>query len=155
VSARRRFARPALALLLAAMALGACGGSTSTTTVVTVPASPTTGPSHDQSSPVKLTLVSPKNDEVVSGSSVHVTLTISGGTIDAGYSKNISPTVGHIHLYLNSELVAMSYATGTDLPVDPGAEYSLYAEWVASDHGSFTPRDITPKIYFTVATTST
>lgn len=150
MSARRRFARRALTPLLVATALGACG-STASTTVVTVPATPTTGPLHTESSPVKITLVSPKNDEVVSGSSVHVTLTVSGGTIDSGYSKKVSPTVGHIHLYMNSELTAMAYATSTDIPVDPGAEYSLYAEWVASDHGSFTPRDITPKIYFQVS----
>jgi hypothetical protein len=66
----------------------------------------------------------------------------------------VSPTVGHIHLYLNSQLVSMAYATETELPVDPGAVYSLYAEWVAEDHGSFTPRDMTPKIYFSAASSA-
>ena len=156
MSARRRVARRALTLLLVSVALGGCGGAATSTTVVLTPgASPTVGPTHAERSPVKLTILSPMNDEVITGSTAHVTITLTGGTIEPTFSTNVSPTVGHIHLYMNSELVAMAYATATDLPVDPGAEYSLYAEWVAADHGSFTPRDVTPKIYFAVAPATT
>ena len=152
MSARHRVARCALTLLLATIVLGGCGMAPTTTTVALTPGpSPTIGPTHAQASPVKLTLLSPMNDEVIAGSTAHVTIAVTGGTITSTYSKNVSPTVGHIHLYMNSELVAMAYATSTDISVDPGAEYSLYAEWVAADHGSFTPRDITPKIYFVVS----
>lgn len=156
MSARRRVARRALTLLLASIALSGCGAPAASTTVVFTPgASPTVGPTHAESSPVKIAIVSPKNDEVIVGSTAHITITVSGGTIVPTFSTNVSPTVGHIHLYMNSELVAMSYATATDIPVDPGAEYSLYAEWVAADHGSFTPRDVTPKIYFAAAPSTT
>jgi hypothetical protein len=117
-------------------------------------ASPTIGPTHNEASPVKLTLLSPLSDEIVTGSTVHVKVSVSGGTITQAYSTHVSPTVGHIHLYLNSQLVSMAYATETELPVDPGAVYSLYAEWVAEDHGSFTPRDMTPKIYFSAASSA-
>lgn len=150
MSARRRIARRPLALLLVPLTLGACG-SAATAVTPSATASPTVGPTHGQASPVKLTLVSPKSDEIIVGSTAHIALTMTGGTITPAYSSNVSPVVGHIHLYLNGELVSMSYQTQTDLPVDPGATYSLYAEWVASDHGSFTPRDLTPKIYFSVA----
>lgn len=156
MSARRRVARRALTLLLACIALSGCGSATTSTTVVLTPgASPTVGPTHAEPSPVKITILSPKNDEVIVGSTAHVTITVTGGTIDPTFSTNVSPTLGHIHLYMNSELVAMSYATATDISVDPGAEYSLYAEWVAADHGSFTPRDITPRIYFAVSPSTT
>lgn len=156
MSARRRFARRALTLLLASVALSGCGSPASSTTVVLTPgASPTVGPKHAESSPVKITIVSPKNDEVIEGSTAHITITVTGGTLTPTFSSDVSPTVGHIHLYMNSELVAMSYATSTDISVDPGAEYSLYAEWVAADHGSFTPRDITPRIYFAVSPSAT
>ena len=152
MSAWRRGARRALTLLLASIALSGCGGAaTSTTVVFTAGASPTIGPTHAEPSPVRITIVSPMNDEVIVGSTAHVTVRVTGGTIEPTFSTNVSPTVGHIHLYMNSELTAMSYATETDISVAPGAEYSLYAEWVAADHGSFTPRDITPRIYFSVA----
>ena len=155
VPASRRNARRALALLMCSVAMCACGSagaasSTSTSFSLSVLPSPTVGPTHAEPSPVKLTLASPLNDEFVSGTTVHVTVTVAGGTITSGYSQHVSPTVGHIHLYMNSQLVSMAYATSTDLPIEAGAEYSLYAEWVAEDHGSFTPRDVTPKIYFTV-----
>lgn len=135
--------------------MGACGStgtgaSTTTSTSLTVLPSPTVGPTHAVSSPVKLALTSPLNDEILAGTTVHVTVTVAGGTITSQYSQHVSPTVGHIHLYMNSQLVSMAYATSTDLPIEAGAEYSLYAEWVAEDHGSFTPRVVTPKIYFTV-----
>ena len=156
MSARRRVARRALTLLLVSIALSGCGSSATSTTVVLTPgATPTVGLIHAEPSPVKITIVSPKNDEVIVGSTAHVTIAVTGGTIVPTFSTSVSPTVGHIHLYMNSELVAMSYATATDISVDPGAEYSLYAEWVAADHGSFTPRDVTPKIYFAVSPTTT
>ena len=153
--ASRRNARRALALLVCGIAMSACGstgsGSSATTSFsLTVLPSPTAGPTHAEPSPVKLTLASPLNDEIISGTTVHVTVTVTGGTITSQYSQHVSATVGHIHLYMNSQLVSMAYATSTDLPIEAGAEYSLYAEWVAEDHGSFTPRDVTPKIYFTV-----
>lgn len=102
-------------------------------------------------SPAKIAIVSPASNEVISGSTVHVAVTVSGGTISQASTGGISPTVGHLHLYLDGQLASMSYATSTDLPVDPGSVNSLYAEWVASDHLSFTPRDVTPKIYFAVS----
>lgn len=152
--AHRRNARRALTLLLTLVAMSGCGAMATTSGPSSSP-SPTVGPRHDETSPVKITLVSPASDEIVLGSTVHVKISVSGGTITPAYSTHVSPTVGHVHLYLNNQLVSMAYATETDLPVDPGAVYSLYAEWVAEDHGSFTPRDMTPKIYFSAASSAT
>ena len=100
---------------------------------------------------MQITLVSPTSGEVVHGSSVHVVVAITGGTVTPVYSTHISPTIGHVHLYLNSQLVYMSYTLQQDLPVNPGAEYAMYAEWVASDHFPFSPRDVTTKVYFSVS----
>ena len=102
-------------------------------------------------SPVKITLLSPTNGEVVHGNMVNVVVAISGGTVIAVYSTHISPTVGHVHLYMNNQLVYMSYTLHQALPVNPGVLYSMYAEWVASDQFPFSPRDVTPTIYFKVA----
>lgn len=151
MSARRRVCRP-LALALGIVALTACGSTThAVTPSVSGSATATRGPVHAVASPVKVALLSPKNDEVITASTVHVAVSLSGGTITPEYSTHVSPTVGHLHLYMNGELVSMNYSTDTDLLVDRGTEYSLYVEWVASDHGSFTPRDVTPKIFFAVS----
>jgi hypothetical protein len=98
-----------------------------------------------------MTLVSPTNHEVVHGQTLGVVVAVSGGTVEQNYSTNISPTRGHVHLFLNSQLVYMSYTLHQDLTVHPGLTYAMYIEWVASDHLPFSPRDVTQPIFFTVA----
>ena len=141
--------RPWIVLALCVMVLSACGGSSASTSTPIAGYTPST--LTRPTSPVQITLVSPTSGEVVHGSSVHVVVAITGGTVTPVYSTHISPTVGHVHLYLNSQLVYMSYTLQQDLPVNPGAEYAMYAEWVASDHFPFSPRDVTTKVYFSVA----
>lgn len=135
--------------MLVAVLLTACGGAAQATPLSTPTLTPAT--LNRPASPVKVTLVSPTNGEVVHGSTVHVVVRISGGTVTPTYSTHISPTVGHVHLYMNNQLVYMSYTLHQDLPVIPGAEYAMYAEWVAADHFPFHPRDITATVFFTVA----
>jgi hypothetical protein len=132
-------------VVLAAVVVTACGSATPAATPTLTPAT-----QNRPTSPVTITLVSPTNSELVHGSSVHVVVTVSGGTVTRVYSTNISPTVGHVHLYLNNRLVYMSYTLHQDLPVNPGVLYAMYAEWVAADHFPFSPRDVTPTIYFRV-----
>ncbi|MBV8195592.1 MAG: hypothetical protein JOY80_08695 [Candidatus Dormibacteraeota bacterium] len=136
-------------LLSAAAVLTACGAAAATSPAATPTLTPAT--QNRPPSPVRVTLVSPTNGEVVHGSVVHVVVSISGGTVTKAYSTNISPTVGHVHLYMNNQLVYMTYTLHQDMPVNPGVEYTMYAEWVAADHFPFSPRDVTPRVFFTVA----
>lgn len=141
--------RPWIVCTLATVVLSACGGATASTSTPIAGYTPAT--LSRPASAVQITLVAPTSGQVVRGSSVHVVVSITGGTVTPVYSTHISPTVGHVHLYLNSQLVYMSYTLQQDLPVNPGAEYAMYAEWVASDHFPFSPRDVTSKVYFSVA----
>ena len=135
-------------LLLATALLAACGGGSSTP-APTPSLTPAT--QNRPSSPVKVTVDEPANGAVVHGTSVHIVVSVNGGMVTPAYSTNISPTVGHVHLYMNGQLVYMSYTLHQDLPVNPGVEYTMYAEWVAADHFPYSPRDVTPTIFFTVA----
>jgi hypothetical protein len=104
---------------------------------------------------VKIALLSPANGSTVHGTSVLVRVSVTGGevttvTLPVG-SKDITPTKGHVHLYLNNQLIYMSYTLQQAISVQPGVEYAMYAEFVAQDHFPFTPRDVTPTIFFTVA----
>jgi hypothetical protein len=118
-----------LTLAFVILAVAACGGSGTATTA------PSTGPSlvaptpagSRPSSPAVLTFVSPT----------------------ANQTTNISPTTGHVHLYVDNALVSMNYQLSQDLPVHPGT-YVMYAEFVAADHAPFDPRIKTPVIIFTV-----
>jgi hypothetical protein len=106
------------------------GGSTSAAT------------SSRPASPAKLTIVSPTDGEQIHGSTVHVAVELTGAKIVQATSTNIVPTEGHLHVYLDGEIVAMNFGLTDDVPnVTPGP-HVLQAEFVASDHLPFDPRVI-------------
>ena len=85
------------------------------------------------------------------GTSVLVRVSVTGGEVTPTASGDVTPTKGHVHLYLNNQLIYMVYTLEESVSVKPGVEYSMYAEFVAQDHFPFSPRDVTPTIFFTVA----
>jgi len=134
----------------------ACSSSTGDPTASGTPAptpypTPVGGVGHRPSSPVKITLVSPTNGEVIHGTTVLVKVSVVGGVVTQILSSIVSPTKGHVHLYLNNQLIFMSYTLSQEITVKPGLEYSMYVEYVAQDHYHFSPPDVSPTIYFTVA----
>jgi hypothetical protein len=149
--------RPLLVLLTAViLGLTACASATadggpSGTQQPTPYPTPPGGLGHRPSTPVTITLISPTSGVVVHGTSVVVTVSISGGTVTAALGGDADPTKGHVHLYLNNQLIYMAYTLTQKVTVQPGLEYSMYAEFVAQDHYPFAPRDVTPTIFFTVA----
>ena len=96
-----------------------------------------------------LAFVSPRRGEVIHGdpATVSVHLDLVGGKIVTTSSLHVVPNEGHIHLYLDGSLLAM---TGVDasIIVLPG-DHTLTAEFVAVDHGSFRP-PVTASVSFTV-----
>jgi hypothetical protein len=148
--------RPLLVLLTAMLvSITGCASASaadpSGTPAPTPYPTPVGGLGHRPSSPVKITLVSPTNGEVVHGTTVVVTVAITGGVVTPIVTSDISPTKGHVHLYINNQLIYMQYSLTESIPVKPGLEYTMYAEYVAQDHFPFSPRDVTPTIFFTVA----
>ena len=96
-----------------------------------------------------LTIVSPTPNESVTGPNVHVVIGLEGATIVSATTTDIRPDQGHIHLYVDNNLVSMNYGTTQDLPAAPGT-HILHAEFVAADHVPFNPRVVTPNVIFTV-----
>jgi hypothetical protein len=143
--------RLALAMVVVLLVVAACGSSGSATIAPSIGPSlvaPTPAGSRP-SSPAVLTFVSPTPNEVISGTTLHVELTLQGATIVPATTTNISPTTGHVHLYVDNALVSMNYQLSQDLPVHAGT-YVIYAEFVAADHAPFDPRVKTPEIIFSV-----
>jgi hypothetical protein len=140
----------ALTVLLTACASASAADPTGTPGPTPYP-TPVGGLGHRPSSPVKITLLSPTNGEVVHGTSLLVKVSVVGGIITPTTSSVISPTKGHVHLYINNQLIYMQYSLSETITVKPGLEYAMYAEYVAQDHFPFSPRDVTPTIFFTVA----
>ncbi len=106
-------------------------------------------PSARPSTGAKLTIVSPAADQVVTGGTVHVVVSLTGATIVDDTNEDIRPDQGHVHLYLNNALIYMQYSLTKDIAVHPGT-YVLKAEFVANDHYPFSPRDWSSQVFFTV-----
>jgi hypothetical protein len=110
-------------------------------------ASPTAAPRP--SSEATVSVAEPANGATIIGTSVHVVLELVGARIVEDTTTNIRPDEGHVHLYLNGQVVSMNYGLIQDLPVTPGT-YVLRAEFVAADHAPFSPRVESGDIVFTV-----
>jgi hypothetical protein len=143
----------ACAVALAGCAAGA-PGATGADAASPSPAPPvaasgsTTNVARPSSSAV-MTLVTPTQGESVTGGVVHVVVALTGATIVSATTTDIRPDQGHIHLYVDNNLVSMNYGTQQDLPIAPGT-HILHVEFVASDHVPFNPRVISPDVVFTV-----
>ena len=96
------------------------------------------------STDAKISFVAPSNGEVFHGSpaKVPVAVRLTGGKIVPFTSTHLVPNEGHIHLYLDGNIVLMAYGTTTTLKVEPG-RHELTAEFVAVDHGPWDPRVLT------------
>ncbi len=141
----------------------ACSGSTpsvgapsdasaaepSATTPVEASASVPQASGTRPASPAVVAIVKPASGESVTGTTVHVVISLTGATIVSATTTNIQPDQGHVHLYVDNVLVSMNYGLEQDLPVSPGT-YVLKAEFVASDHAPFDPRVWSPEVFFTV-----
>ena len=144
---------PAAGLILLLVAVGACSspGSGGFSAEPSAPASlvaPTPAGSRP-SSPAIVSVVSPTANQVVTGTSVQVVLSLQNATIVTATTTAITPTTGHVHLYVDNALVSMNYGLTQTLPVHPGT-YILKAEFVAADHAPFDPRVWSSEVFFTV-----
>jgi hypothetical protein len=152
-SRRTRPVAPALVVaaamaLAAAVALAACSTPSASPAVTLTPVvSPSAAPRPSSLATVEI--VEPADGATVEGTTAHVVLKLNGATIVSETTTNIRPDQGHVHLFLNGEVVSMNYGLEQDLLVVPGT-YVLRAEFVAADHAPFNPRVESGDVVFTV-----
>ncbi|HYC06559.1 MAG TPA: hypothetical protein VEG29_01435 [Candidatus Binatia bacterium] len=147
IANHRRLAAVAVVLALLLAACGSSGG-TSSAGASESPAG-SVDLSSRPSSPATVTITQPVSGSTVSGPTVHVVIDLQNASITSVTTTSISPTEGHIHLYVDNVLVSMNYSLEQDLPVHTGT-YVLKAEFVAADHAPFNPRVWSPDVFFTV-----
>lgn len=133
-------ARAVLAYLFLVLALGACGGGDGGSASPT--SSTPTEAADRPASTAKLAIISPRNGQVVHGTTVQMTLSLEDAKVVPATTTDIVPDEGHLHVTLDGELITM---TG-DLEqlignLAPG-QHLLKVEFVASDHVPFDPRVI-------------
>jgi hypothetical protein len=123
---------------ITALLLAACGAS-GAATPGTSSASP---PQARPSSTAKLALISPSQGQVFTSSTIPVKVDLQDATIVPTTSTNLKPDEGHLHLFLDNQIVSMNYQKDAVLhDVTPG-QHLLRVEFVATDHAPFDPRVI-------------
>jgi hypothetical protein len=138
--------RSSLLVAVLAALVAACSSSSP---VSTAPPVASTGVGPRPSSNASLTIVSPTDGQAVTGPTVHIVIGLTGATIVAATTTAIRPDEGHIHLYIDGNLVSMNYGSTLDQAV-PAGTHVVRAEFVAADHVPFNPRVVTPDVVFTV-----
>ncbi len=90
-------------------------------------------------STAQLRILAPTAGQVFTGAParVPVRLELDGGRIVPATTLSLTPDEGHIHLYLDDQLMLMTGLEGS-ISASPGA-HELRAEFVARDHGAFDP----------------
>ena len=122
----------ALSVLLFATA-AACGSTPSTGSTPSAGTRP--------SSPATIAILAPTGGSTVTGTTVNVQLSLTGATLaPPTTTSGVSPTVGHIHLSLDGSIVSMTGSLTYPLAVNTSGQHILTAEFVANDHGPFSPR---------------
>jgi hypothetical protein len=144
-----RFPSKVLAAAIVATILAGCGGSPASAPPSSAGSAAPVASGNRPSSPAVVAIVKPASGESVTGTSVHVVLSLTGAQIVTATTTNIQPDRGHVHLYVDNVLVSMNYGLEQDLPVHPGT-YVLKAEFVAADHAPFNPRVWSSEVFFTV-----
>jgi hypothetical protein len=147
----RKLVVPAVLLvLLTASCTGGSDGS-STTTTPTSPGAPTsTLPPNRPSSPAKIEILSPKNGDVVHGTSLRLKLALQNAKVVPANTTHIVPNQGHVHVLVDSQVVTMTFGLQQTIRgLTPGS-HLLEVEFVASDHAPFNPRVLAQPVTFEV-----
>jgi hypothetical protein len=132
--------------LVSATLLAACGtsgsegdsGSTGGTGASGATSTPSLG--DRPASTAKLSIVSPKNGEVIHGTSVDLRVKLEDAKIVPATTTKIVPDEGHLHVILDDQLISMTEGTEQTISdLTPGL-HRVQVEFVASDHAPFDPR---------------
>ena len=137
---RQRWNRKIAAFVVfAIMAVGCSSGSSGGPT--TSSPTPTVNPNRPAST-AKLSILSPKNGQVVHGTTLEMKVMLVDAKIVPASTTNIVPNEGHLHVILDDQLISMTGDTQQLLANLTPGQHLLKVEFVASDHAPFDPRVI-------------
>jgi Family of unknown function (DUF6130) len=129
-SARRRVSAAAIVVSACLLAVSCTGGASSTTPTSTI---------NQIASSAKLKIVSPKDGQLVHGSTVNVKVDLEDAKIVVPTTTDVRPDQGHLHILIDDRLLTMTASLDQKVPdVSPG-QHLLKVEFVAGNHLPFDP----------------
>jgi hypothetical protein len=102
------------------------------------------------SSTANVSILEPATGAVIQGSEVRVRIALTGGRVVEQVSTNLKPDEGHIHLLLDGKVVQLLGSLDETLKDVSKGPHLLQVEFVAADHGPFSPR-VLAALSFTAA----
>lgn len=91
------------------------------------------------SSPATISIVSPADGgEVPAGEMVAVEVAVDGGEVTMDATTE-DPTKGHLHVFLDGQLVSMPMGDDVQIEFPEPGTYELTVEFTRTDHASFDP----------------
>ena len=106
------------------------------------PSTPAPSSGSRPASTAKLSIVSPTNGQVIHGGTVALKVSLKDAKIVPATSAVLKPNEGHLHVYLDDQLISMTTGTQMLIPNVPAGRHLLKVEFVANDHAPFDPRVI-------------
>jgi len=122
-------------IVVAGLQLAACGGGGNDDTP-----GETDSTGARPSSTAKLSIVDPKVDQVIHGSSVDLRVQLRDAKLVPVTTTDIVPDEGHLHVLLDDTLISMTQGLEQTIPDVPPGGHRITVEFVASDHAPFDPR---------------
>jgi hypothetical protein len=126
--------------IVVAFVMTACGGTGAGAGSPSVSVTPTLA--TRPSSTGVLTIVTPTNGQVITGSNVSLKVDLTGATLVQMTSTDLKPDQGHLHVILDDTLITMTSGLETVIPNVPPGKHLIKVEFVANDHAPFDPRVI-------------
>jgi hypothetical protein len=93
------------------------------------------------SSTATLRILEPVEGQRVSTATLDVVTEVTGATVVEGSATEVTPDTGHVHIYVDDQLMSMAYAPSQEIAIDwlgPGP-HVVRVEFVATDHAPFDP----------------
>jgi hypothetical protein len=96
---------------------------------------PNLGSTAPKSTSARIAILSPADGDTVPAGTVDIKVEIKNGPLAASPSDTEG---GHIHIFVDDQMVSMPYTTDTSVQLDPG-EHTITVEYVDTRHMSFQP----------------
>ena len=138
---RRRSRGRAIIVSLSLVVLASsCGSGDAGSPSPTSPAP--TATADRPASTAKLAIVSPKNGQVIRGTTVQLKVSLKDAEVVTATTTDVVPDEGHLHVILDEQLVTMTGELEQLIANLTPGQHLLKVEFVATDHAPFDPRVI-------------
>ncbi len=88
-------------------------------------------------------ILEPKPNATITAEKIDIRVRLTGGRIVEEVSRKLNATEGHLHVSVDGAILSQAYGLSQQIEAPAPGKHLLQVEFVAKDHGPFSPRIIT------------